>query len=54
MLIRQHKPLIKGKRVKDKEEQEGRPDIIITTATAMREVGVVEGGQRKRNGQRGG
>ena len=42
-LRRQNKILIKRKRGKDKDEQEGGPTFMITTAAAVREVCVVEG-----------
>ena len=44
MLRSQQKRLIKGNRGKDKEEKEGRPNVMITGAATVREVGVVEGG----------
>ena len=44
MLRSQQKRLIKGNRGKDKEEKEGRPNVMITAAATVREVGVVEGG----------
>ena len=40
---RQHKSLIKRKRGKDKDDKEGETTFMTTTATAVREVYVVEG-----------
>ena len=40
---RQQKRLMKRNRGKDKEEQEVRPTIMITTAAAVQEVCMVEG-----------
>ena len=40
---RQQKRLMKSNRGKDKEEQEVRPTIMITTAAAVQEVCMVEG-----------
>ena len=37
---RQHKRLIKRKRGKDKDGQEGGPTFMITTAAAVQEVGM--------------
>ena len=37
-----HKRLIKRKRGKDKDDQEGGPTFMITTANAVRELCVVE------------
>ena len=39
----QHKRLIKMKRAKDKDEEEGRPKFMITTAADVQEVCVVKG-----------
>ena len=45
---RQHKSLIKRKRVKDKDDQDGRPSFVITTNANVWEVCVVKGGGRAR------
>ena len=40
-MISQDKRLIKKKRGEDKDEQEGRPTFMITTAAAVRELCMV-------------
>ena len=42
-LISQHKRLMKRKIVEYKDDQEGGPTFMITTAAAVREVCVIEG-----------
>ena len=43
MLRSQNKRLIKRKRGKDMDDQEGGPEFMITTSTAVQEVCVIEG-----------
>ena len=50
-LRRQHKRMIKKKKVEDKDEQEGGPTFMITTAATAQEVCVVKGDRARERGK---